>query len=143
MEIFSPPGSPVTVHIALYLPTAGRDIDYVDQITKLDNCIADLKAKHEDCVVFIRGDGNTNANNKERKKILEYFLSRNQLIKVPIDHCTYHHFLGGGAFDSNIDVILHSKELPSPEKVSKIFANMISQICFLIMMLSFLPSLFQ
>ena len=121
--IFSPPGSPVTVHIALYLPTAGRDIDYVDQITKLDNCIADLKAKHEDCVVFIRGDGNTNANNKERKKILEYFLSRNQLIQVPIDHCTYHHFLGGGAFDSNIDVILHSKELPSTEKVSKIFCK--------------------
>ena len=121
--IFSPPDSPVTVHIAIYLPTAGRDTEYVDQITKLGNCISDLKAKYEDCIIFIRGDGNTNMNNKERMKIFNFFLSNNQLSQVKIEHKTYHHFIGGGAFDSNIDLILHSNELLNNERVTRIFCK--------------------
>ena len=121
--IFNPPGSPVTVHIAIYLPTAGRDTEYVDQITMLGNVIEDIKAKYEDCILFVRGDGNTNINNKERVKVFDYFLSRTFLTSVTIQHKTYHHFLGGGSFDSNIDVILHAKDFTSSEKVIKIFCK--------------------
>ena len=121
--IFNPPGSPVTVHIAIYLPTAGRDTEYVDQITMLGNVIEDIKAKYEDCILFVRGDGNTNINNKERVKVFDYFLSRTFLTSVTIQHKTYHHFLGGGSFDSNIDVILHAKDFTSSEKMIKIFCK--------------------
>ena len=121
--IFTPPGYPVSVHIALYLPTAGRDADYIEQLTLLSNCITDLRFKYEECMIFIRGDGNTNNNNKERIRIFKYFLSSHNLVQININHCTYHHFLGGGAFDSNIDVILQPKNLPNQEFVLEIFCS--------------------
>ena len=119
--VFSPPGSPISVHFALYLPTAGRDAEYLEQITLLNNCIEDLKAKYEDPIIFLRGDGNTNPNNKARCKIFSYFLSSNLLSQANIGHKTYHHFLGGGSFDSSIDVLLYSSSIPNIESVTKIF----------------------
>ena len=116
--ILSLPGCPVSVHIALYLPTAGREAEYVEQLALLSNCIKELRVKYEDCLIFIRGDGNTNPKNKERMKLFTYFLSSYNLGQIKINHCTYHHFLGGGAFDSNIDVILQSENVPDQESES-------------------------
>ena len=108
--VFSPPGSPVSVHIALYLPTSGREDDFINSIIDLNNCIADLTDKYGDeCLIFLRGDANVNHNNHDRMKVFSNFLASHNLIHVPISHKTYHHFLGGGAFDSNIDIICHSK----------------------------------
>ena len=101
--VFSPPDSPVSVHIALYLPTSGKEAEFVDQITQLSNCLDDLRELYEDCLIFIRGDGNVNTNNLDRTKVFSTFLSFHNLEQVFIDHKTYHHFLGGGAFDSNFD----------------------------------------
>ena len=42
---------------------------------------------------------------------------------VNIPHKTYHHFLGGGAFDSNIDIIAQTSETACTETVSKIFCR--------------------
>ena len=61
--IYSPPGSPVTAHIALYLPTSGRETDFIDAITELSNTIDDIYQKCEGCMVYIRGNGNVNKNN--------------------------------------------------------------------------------
>ena len=113
----------MSVHIALYLPTAGRDADYVEQLALLSNCITELRFKYEESMIFIRGDGNTNSNNRERMKMFKYFLSSHNLVQISINHCTYHHFLGGGAFDSNIDVILQSENLPHQEQVLEIFCS--------------------
>ena len=34
--IFSPPGLTTTIHIAVYLPTAGKDVEFVEEIVKLN-----------------------------------------------------------------------------------------------------------
>ena len=110
--IYTPPHLPVSVHIALYLPTAGRDAEFVEEITELSNCIDNIVEKYADCLVFIRGDGNVNPNNSDRVRIFSNFLSTHNLVNIQLGHKTYHHFLGGGAFDSSIDIIAHSKESP-------------------------------
>ena len=53
-----------------------------------------------------------NTNNKERMAIFSSFLEKHSLSQVTISHKTYHHFLGGGAFDSNIDIIVEPKDSP-------------------------------
>ena len=121
--VYNPPGSPISIHIALYLPTSGRDIDFIDQITQLSNCIDDLNEKYQDCLIFLRGDANVNKNNHDRVKIFSTFLSSHNLVQISIEHKTYHHFLGGGAFDSNIDILAHSKESLHKESVSTIFCK--------------------
>ena len=42
---------------------------------------------------------------------------------VLIDHKTYHHFLGDGLFDSNIDVILHVDDKDVTEEIFNIFCK--------------------
>ena len=121
--VYSPPGSPVSIHIALYLPTSGREDDFLDQLAQLKGCIAELSEKYEDCLLFIRGDGNVNKNNKERANLLKTFLSSSNLLQIPTNHNTYHHFLGGGSFDSDIDIILQSMESPYTESISAILCK--------------------
>ena len=59
-------------------------------------------------MVYLRGDSNANTNNKQRYNIFENFLKSMKLNNVSIPHKTYHHFVGDGLYDSNIDVVLHS-----------------------------------
>ena len=80
--VFSPPGCPVSVHFAIYLPTSGREADFLDQISQLSNCIDELNEKYEDCLVFIRGDGNVNSNNIDRMRLLKAFLNNHSLMQV-------------------------------------------------------------
>ena len=108
--IYSPPGSPPSIHCAVYLPTSGQETQFVEQLLELKALIEDLKDKYPEAIVFIRGDSNVNMNNKCRTKVFEHFSSELDLIKIPIDHKTYHHFVGEGLFDSNIDVILQSSK---------------------------------
>ena len=119
--VYSPPGSPISVHIALYLPTSGKEAEFIETITLLSNTIDDINEKYESCLIFIRGDGNVNPNNSDRMVVFSSFTSAFNLVQIPIKHKTYHHFLGGGAFDSNIDVILHSRDVPNMESVSTIY----------------------
>ena len=55
--VLSLPGFPVSVHLALYLPTSGRESDFLDEISKLSCCLQDLSEKYHECSIFIRGDG--------------------------------------------------------------------------------------
>ena len=121
--IFSPPDSPPSVHLGIYLPTAGKEAEFLDIAIELSNCVAELTERFEDCLVFIRGDGNINPNNAARVRILSSLLSSHSLCQVKIMHKTYHHFMGGGTFDSNIDIILHSTHAQYPETVTKIFCK--------------------
>ena len=93
------------------------------QITQLSICIEEITSKYNDCLIFIRGDGNVNPNNQGRVKILSSFLKTHSLKQSEINHKTYHHFLGGGVFDSNIDILLYSISAVFPETVSKIFCK--------------------
>ena len=122
--IFRPPGSPVSVHLAIYLPTSGKEVEFLEQIILLSNCLDDISNLHGDCLIYIRGDANVNTNNRARCRIFSSFLAKYRLVQTPIKHKTYHHFLGGGAFDSNIDVISHSEDAPFYETITKVFCKL-------------------
>ena len=121
--LFSPPGSPISIHIALYLPTSGREDDFLEHLSHLKACIDELSETYKDSLIYIRGDGNVNRNNTERFKIFSSFLSSSNLRYVPTNHTTYHHFLGEGSFDSDIDIILQPSNGPSSESVTSIHCN--------------------
>ena len=97
-----------SVHIALYLPTHGQDSEFVSEMASLTNCLDSLNIDYNYPSIYIRGDANVNCKNTARVNILESFMNNFNLVRVDIAHRTYHHFVGGGQYDSNIDVILHS-----------------------------------
>ena len=121
--IYSPPCLPVSVHICLYLPTSGRESEFLESLAELSNTIDDITDNYEHCVMFLRGDGNVNPNNLQRAKAFSSFISKHSLFQVTVFHKTYHHFLGGGAFDSNIDILLHSKAAELNESITKIYCK--------------------
>ena len=121
--IYSPTGSPTTVHIALYLPTSGQEIQFLEQLAELKMTIDEITLNHPGSILYLRGDSNVNPNNKKRAKIFASFCEELSLSNIQINHKTYHHFLGGDLFNSNIDVILQSSSAPFPEKLLKIFCQ--------------------
>ena len=115
------PGYQVSIHIALYLPTSGRDLEFVSELSNLRICVDELQELYPDSTIFIRGDSNVNKNNKNRVLLLKQFLELFSLSCVKIEHNTYHHFVGQGLYDSNIDVLLHSEH--SREEVVSILCQ--------------------
>ena len=112
-----------SIHIALYLPTSGKDQQFVSELTNLRACLEKWSALHPDSLIFIRGDSNVNKNNVNRNIMFQHFLTHFTLKSVPIPHPTYHHFTGNGKHDSNIDILLHSSEQGCNEWVTKIMCK--------------------
>ena len=121
--VFHPPNSPPSLQIALYLPTCGKETEFIEEISKLRYFLEDFLENNSDHAIYIRGDSNVNVNNKIRCNIFNEFLSRFNLTSVPIDHKTYHHFLGDGLFDSSIDVILCTNHF-GHEKVKDVLCKL-------------------
>ena len=86
------PDHPITIHIGIYLPTHGKDVEFIADMADLKICIDELVDKYPGAILFIRGDGNVNSHNKKRVNILNHFISDLALKCVPISHKTYHHF---------------------------------------------------
>ena len=57
------PGARPSVHLAIYLPTHGKDAEFISELASIKNCIDDVIRDHNDPVIFIRGDGNSNPKN--------------------------------------------------------------------------------
>ena len=121
--VYSPPGCPVSIHVALYLPTSGQETEFVEQIVLLRNTIFELLEKYPDPLIYLRGDSNVNVNNKSRFRMFSDFLSTFQLVTLQLFHMTYHHFMGNGLFDSEIDVIILQKSSINSEKVERILCS--------------------
>jgi hypothetical protein len=121
--IYSPPGSPPSIHIAVYLPTSGQESEFLQQLLELQVAIDDLIEKYPGSIIFIRGDSNVNSNNKVRGRLFAHFCSELQLTRISVGHSTYHHFLGDGLFDSEIDVILQSTEAKYREQLERVFCR--------------------
>ena len=117
------PGFAVSVHIALYLPTRGRDSEFFHEIANLRLCLIDIQEKHPGCIFFLRGDSNVNHNNIKRVSVLKQLMSDFKLTMVNITHNTYHHFVGNGKFDSSLDVLIHSKTQNVKEEVLEIICK--------------------
>ena len=121
--LFHPPGYSASLQVALYLPTSGKEDEFVDELTNLRIFIEDQVNKHPDILVFIRGDSNVNEKHVARSKIFENFKTNLNLTSLPTGHKTYHHFLGNGLFDSAIDVILCTKSKPINEQIEQILCK--------------------
>ena len=121
--ILSLPYHQKSIHICIYLPTHGKDDEFVAELAELKTCIDELVNKHPGAALYIRGDGNVNMKNIKRVSLLGSFMKDFSLTNVPIGHKTYHHFTGAGAHDSNVDVLLHSASLQFPEYVTRIICK--------------------
>ena len=103
------PGSEISYHIGIYMPTAGKDDQFLSALSALDLLLTDIYDKHDGkSPIFIRGDCNASSKNTLRSNLLGHFLVKHNLLRVDINHKTYHHFVGNGLFDSDLDVLLFS-----------------------------------
>ena len=98
-----------SIHIALYLPTAGKEAQYVHELSELKVCVEALQQRFPNSPVFVRGDANSSKTNNSRNLLFTAFCHEYNLIRVPIGHNTYHHFMGQGKSDSELDVLLYSR----------------------------------
>ena len=120
--VFSYPGSVPTIHVTIYFPTSGKDVEFIEVLVKLDDCINEMIAKHPEALIFIRGDANVNRKDKTRNSLLHKLCEDWNLVMVDIPHPTYHHFTGDGASDSCLDVLIHS--LSASENLSTIYCKL-------------------
>ena len=119
--LFSPPGACPSLHVAIYLPTAGRDTEFAIELANLDCLLNDLAEKYPGLLMYIRGDANVNHKNKNRVALLHSFCNSFGFQFTRIDHHTYHHFMGQGNSDSQLDILLHSQNCD--EDLIKIVCN--------------------
>ena len=126
--LFQPPDISPSVHIAIYLPTSGKEAEFAHELTELRVFLEELIDNHPTYTIFIRGDSNVNHNNNIRMKIFNDFLKLMNLKCINIKHKTYHHFVGDGVFDSNIDVVLHSTQSKSTEQINEIICGKVNPL---------------
>ena len=113
--IFSPPSCTPSIQIAVYMPTAGQENKFIEELSKLSSLISDLKSMYPSHLIFLRGDFNVGTNNISRINLFKSFKMSLSLTEVDLYHPTYHHFLGDGASDSYLDKILFSNNVLRPE----------------------------
>ena len=105
------PGHQTSIHINIYLPTAGKEALFMDILALLQATIEELCDSYPNALVYVRGDANATfqlRTNNKRDKLFHHFCSESSLSPLDIPHKTYHHFTGNGESDSNIDVVLQS-----------------------------------
>ena len=102
------PGWTPMIHVTAYLPTAGKDTEYLTDLAGMKDMILELQAKLPTAAVFVRGDCNSSQHNSPRYNNLAWFCTDLCLSRVSLNHNTYHHFLGGGVSNSELDVLLFS-----------------------------------
>ena len=80
-------------------------------------------ARFTDPILYIRGDGNVNSNNIVRVTLLQQLMKDYGLAQTATGHNTYHHFVGDGMYDSDIDILLHTENENVSETVTKILCK--------------------
>ena len=83
--IFHPPGSVLSVHIAIYLPTAGQDVQFIEELSKLSATLDEISSIHPEAPVYLRGDFNVSHSNTKRMSLLDMFCSQFCLNEVSIE----------------------------------------------------------
>jgi hypothetical protein len=108
--IINLPNALPSIHIAIYLPIAGKETAFMTELAKPQITLEELHQKYTNAVVFIRGDANSSRNNHKRFKLISNFCSDHSLSRVSLSHMTYHHFTEQGSSDSDLDVLLFSNQ---------------------------------
>ena len=120
--LLSIPGVAISAHIAIYLPTSGKEAEFGSALAALEVCIDQIKEEYS-CPVYLRGDCNVNPKNKSRSTLFKHFCLKHSIEGLDIPHPTYHHFLGNGLYDSQLDVVL-SCASPMAENLQKIICKL-------------------
>ena len=109
----------------MYLPTAGQDDLFTCALAALDVMLSDLNEKHDgQAPIFVRGDANASSKNVLRSSLLQHFLTKHNLHRLHISHLTYHHFIGNGLFDSDLDVVLYSNTPSATETLVDVICKL-------------------
>ena len=129
--ILEKPGYQTSIHITVYLSTAGKDGEFMKDLVLLQNTIDHLGDKYPDSLIFVRGDANASfiqRNKNKRDDLFRYFVEENKFSPLLLNHKTYHHFLNNGLSDSNIDVIMYPK-VTSDGLLSSTTESLIKILC--------------
>ena len=94
--------------ISAYLPTSGKDDEYLDCLCQLSNFITDNTSVHD--TVLIGTDANCSDKSTSRRlNSLEKFCMDHSLLKMKMSEPTFHH--SNGVSSSNIDFFLISDNI--------------------------------
>ena len=55
--ILNIPGVQTSIHVALYLPTSGKETEFVAELAGLKVTLEELASKHPNSAIFVRGRG--------------------------------------------------------------------------------------
>ena len=80
------PGYNVSIHVAIYLPTSGKENDFISDLTHLRISIMEFNEEYPGPIIFIRGDSNVNKNNRSRTLLFKQLLDNLCLLQVHIYH---------------------------------------------------------
>ena len=117
------PGFAPSIHISLYLPTSGRDPEFVSALSLLDLFLEEVSSTHQ-CPIYIRGDANCNPRNVVRSNLFKHFCSKNNFLSLDFGHPSHHHFTGLGLFDAQLDVLLYQIQNSPVETVQDIICKL-------------------
>ena len=120
------PGIKISIHVALYLPTAGKDAEFLAEMAALKIILDNLLVKYRSPVIFLRGDANSSTTNTNRNLLLQDFCSYFHLNRVVNSHKTYHHLTGDGAYDCVLEVLLFSDQFGVKEEITNIVCSLLS-----------------
>ena len=104
--LLSIPGLSPSVHVGIYLPTSGRNEDFVVALSALTAVLDSVLEDHHEVPVYVRGDANANPSNLARVQLFSNIVSLFNFRNLPLYHPTHHHFTGNGSSDSQLDVLL-------------------------------------
>ena len=121
--LLSIPGIAISAHIAIYLPTSGKEAEFIAALAALDKTVIDIREEFS-CPIYIRGDCNVNPNNKSRAALFKHFCEKHSLSSLDLQHPTHHHFLGDGLFDVQLDALLYVGPPGLSDQVEKIICKM-------------------
>ena len=121
--LLSIPGLQPTAHIGVYLPTSGKEPEFISALSALDLIITTIKEEYS-IPIYIRGDCNVNPKNKSRAAIFQHFCNKHELSSLDLHHPTHHHFQGDGLYDAQLDVLLYAGPPAQAEILSEIICKL-------------------
>ena len=104
--LLSVPGISTSLHVGIYLPTSGRDDSFVLALAALSAVLESAREDHHGVPIYVRGDANVNPSNLPRSHLFTSLLTQFNLMNLPLNHPTHHHFVGNGDYDTQLDVLL-------------------------------------
>ena len=121
--LLSIPGLQTTAHIAIYLPTSGKESEFITALAALEATITMILEEYS-CPIYIRGDCNVNPNNKSRAALFKHFCEKHKLSSLDLQHPSHHHFLGDGLYDAQLDVLLYAGPPEKADHLNEIICKL-------------------